>query len=98
MLLSTHESTQSTHKNNSNDSFKPINQLDVLLTLFGKPSISSTIFRKPSISLIFLAFFGSIELTQSCQSLKIIRLSHPLYENELTQSPNNSLGRRTESI
>ena len=55
-------------------------------------------FRKTSISLTFLGFFESIELIQSEQLLKVNRLNHLLYENELTQSPINSLGKGTESI
>ena len=45
-------------------------------------------------TLDFVAFWGyfeSIQLIHSYQSLKVNRISHLLYENELTQSPINSL-------
>ena len=84
MLLSTYESTQSSQMNDLNDSMKSINQLK---TFFGKRSISLT----------FLGYSELIQFIQSYQSLKVNRLSHLLYENELTQSPINSLG-KGESI
>ena len=74
---------------------------------FGKSSISLIfwktfnfvdLFGKRSISLTFLGYFGSIQLIQSYQSLKVDRLSQLLYENELTQSLINLLGKWTESI
>ena len=37
VLLSASEPTQSTHKNNSRDAIKSFNQLNMLLTFFGKP-------------------------------------------------------------
>ena len=88
MLLRTYDPTQSTHKNNSNDSIKSINQLDLYFDLFWKTFDFVDLF----------GFFESIEFIRSHQSLKINRLNHPLYENELTQSPINSLGKGTESI
>ena len=60
MLLNTYEPTQLTHNNNSNDSIKTINQLNILLTFFEKPSISLTFFGKPAISLTFLASFNQL--------------------------------------
>ena len=39
-----------------------------------------------------------MEVIQTYQSLKVIRLNHLRYENELDQSPINSLGKGTESI
>ena len=88
MLLRTYDPTQSTHKNNSNDSIKSINQLNLYVDLFWKTFDFVDLFE----------FFESIEFIQSHQSLKINRLNHPLYENELTQSPINSPGKGTESI
>ena len=93
---------QSSQRNDSNDSIKSINKLNIYVDLlfgnhlfrwrfFGKRSISLTFFGKRSISLTFLGYFESIQLIQSYQSLKVNRLSHILYENELTQSPINSL-------
>ena len=66
--------------------------------LFRKPYTSLIFFGKRSISLTSLRYFYSIQLIQSYQSLKVNRLSHLLYENELTQSPINSLGKGTEAI
>ena len=72
-------------------------------------SIYCNFFWKPSISLVdifweafdfvdlCLAFFESIELIQSYQSFKVNRLNPLLYENKLTQSPINSLGKEIES-
>ena len=76
----------------------PINQQHYMLTFFGKSSILLTYFGKRSTSLNFLGYFESIQLIQSYQSLKVNRLGHLLYGNELTQSPINSLGKGTESI
>ena len=45
---------------------------------------------------ILLTFFGIT--FDSYQSLKVNRRNHLLFENELTQSPINSLGKGTESI
>ena len=81
--------------------FNEINQptqYTYTLTFFGKSSISLTFFGKRSTSLTFLGYFEQIHLIQSYQSLKVNRLNHLLYENELTQSPINSLGEGTESI
>ena len=47
---------------------------------------------------LFLGLIKSIELIQSYQPLKVNRLNHLLYENELAQSPINLLGKGTESI
>ena len=62
----------------------------------------SPFFGKPSISLtetgLFLAFLESVGLIQSYQSLRVNGINHILHENELTQSPINSLGKGTESI
>ena len=57
MLLSTYEPTQLTRKNVSNDSIKSIDQLNILLTVFGKTSISLIVFGKSSISLTVLSIF-----------------------------------------
>ena len=78
MLLSTYEPTQSTHKNNWNDSIKSINQLNMYICW---PFWENLRFRS----------------IQSYQSLKVNRLNHQLYENELTQSPTSSLGKEPES-
>ena len=74
---------------------KTFNFVDLFLgnVRFRWPFLGNVWFRWP-----FLGYFESIQLIQSCQSLKANRLSHLLYENELTQSPINSLGKGTESI
>ena len=46
----------------------------------------------------FLAFYDSVELIQSYQWLKVNRLNHLLYKNELTQSPISSLTESIQSI
>ena len=51
----------------------PISYVDLFWKTFG--------FRCP-----FLGFLESIELIQSYQSLKVNRVNHLLYENEMTQS------------
>ena len=51
---------------------------------------------KPLISLTFLGFFESFELIQSYQALS--QSNQSPNENELTQSPIDSLGKGTESI
>ena len=63
----------------------------------GMTQMSNQINQKRSILLIFMGYFESIQMVQSYQSLKVNQLSHLLYENELTQSPINSLGKGTES-
>ena len=68
-----------------------------MLTFFGKP-ISLTVIENVQFRWPFLGYFELIQLIQSYRSLKVNRLSHLLYENEFTQSPINSLGKRTESI
>ena len=57
-----------------------------------------TFFEKPSISLTFFRIFESIQLIQSYEPLKVNRLIHLLYENELTQSLINLFGKGTKSI
>ena len=83
VLLSTYKPIQSTHVNMSNDSINSIH------CWFFWENLR---FRWP-----FLSIFESTELIQSYQSLKV-NLNRLLYENELTQSSINSLGKGTESI
>ena len=76
-----------------------IGKSSISVTLFGKRSISLTMFLGNVRFLwLFLRYFESIQLIQSYRSFKVNRLSHLLYENELTHSPINSLGKGTESI
>ena len=79
-------------------SIQSVNSIS-MLTFSGKSSILLTFFGKRSIPVTFCSgYFESLQLIQSYQSLKVSRLSHLLYENELTQSPNNSFGKGIESI
>ena len=66
--------------------------------LFWKTFNFVDLFGKSSISLTFFGYFESIQLIQSYQSLKVKRLSHLFYENELTHSPINSIGKGNESV
>ena len=70
----------------------------VYADLFWKIFYFVDLFEKNDFVDFFWEYFESIQLIQSYQSLKVNRLSHLLYENELTQSPINSHGKRTESI
>ena len=77
----------------SNQSINSIYMLTFLESLFHLPFLG-----KRSISLIFWGYFESIQFILSYQSLKVNRLSHLLYVNQLTYSPINSLGKGTELI
>ena len=60
MLLGTYESTQSlikSIKNDSNDSIKSVNQLNIYVDIFGKTFYSVDLFCKTLISLTFLWIF-----------------------------------------
>ena len=106
MLLRTYEPTQSTYKNNSNDSIKLINHLNIHVDLFWK------------LFDFFLSFFLSISIINILENLgfhwlfgiffnQLNRLNHTsrsksidssIYEDKLTQTHINSLGKGTESI
>ena len=112
MLPSTYESTQSIQRNGTNGSINSINRLNIstqstqstqLNTIFCWRFLNTIYFvdlflRNRSISLTFFGYFGSTQLTQSNQSLKIYRPSHLFYENELTQSPFSSLGKKLNQL
>ena len=79
---------------NSQENLKWFNQINqstqyIMATL--------TVFRK-TFGFVDLMLFKWIELIQSYQSMKFNRLNHLPSENELSQSPINSLGEGTESI
>ena len=90
------------------DSIKSINQLNIHVDLFRffsfrRPFLENVRFvelflRNVWFRRTFLGYFELIQLIQSYQSLKVNWLSHLLYENKLTQSPINSLGKGTESF
>ena len=92
MLLRAYEPTQSTHKNNSDDSINLI--LDLSWTAL---DVVDLFFRKTFDYVDVFGIFESIELIQSYEPLKVNRLNHLLNE-KMTQSPINSLGKGTDTI
>ena len=93
------QSTQSMDLIYQLNQLNQLNSIQYFVDLFGKTIYFVDLFlRKRSISLTFFGYFESIQLIQSNQSLKIYRLSHLFYENELTQSPINSLGKKLNQL
>ena len=73
-----------------------INQLNIYVDILLKTYFFNLFWENVRFRWSFWGYFESIQLIQSCQSLKANRLSLLLCENELTQSPINSLAKGTE--